>query len=56
VSSYLSEMEVISKEFESTMEQNTRLLHELSDKDETTTKLMSDVRLRLTRVRRGKEI
>ncbi|ELR16638.1 zinc finger, C3HC4 type (RING finger) domain containing protein [Acanthamoeba castellanii str. Neff] len=39
---YLSEMEVISKEFESTMEQNTRLLHELSDKDETTTKLMSD--------------
>jgi superfamily II helicase len=42
--SYLSEMEVISKEFESTMEQNTRLLHELSDKDETTTKLMSDVR------------
>jgi E3 ubiquitin-protein ligase BRE1 len=39
---YLTEMEVISKEFESTMEQNTRLLHELSDKDETTTKLMSD--------------
>lgn len=41
---YLAEMEVISKEFESTMEQNTRLLHQLSDKDETTTKLMSDVR------------
>ena len=42
-------MEVISKEFESTMEQNTRLLHELSDKDETTTKLMSDVRPALHR-------
>jgi len=40
--SYLTEVDEIAKDYDSATEQNTRLLHQLSDKDETTTKLMSD--------------
>ncbi len=40
---YFAEIEVIAKEFESAQEQNSRLLAQLSEKDDTTTKLMSEV-------------
>lgn len=47
--SYISEVEVISREYENSQEQNTRVLSQLADKEDSLAKLMTD-QIRATHV------